>query len=85
MVLCFLRKSWEELYASLLLAQSLGTKQVSFWKEELQVVLLVDFQCSQVHLEFDPQIPLPPFEFLNLETQLEKLHLSLKALVFYEK
>ena len=63
---------------------SLGTKQVFFWKEELQVVLLVDFQCPQVPLEFDPQIPLPPSIFLNLETQVEKLRLLLKTIVLYE-
>ena len=61
----------EELFASRLLVLSLDTKQVSFWNEELQVVLLVDFQCSQEHLEFDHQITLPPFEFQNLETQVE--------------
>ena len=43
-----------------------------------------DFQCSRVHLEFDPQIPLPPSKFLNLETQGEVHHLPLKALVFDE-
>ena len=44
----------------------------------------MDFQCLLKHLEFDPQIPLPPFEFLKLETQVEVLHLPLKALVFNE-
>ena len=29
-------------------------------------------------------IPLPPSEFLNLETWVEQLHLPVKALVFYE-
>ena len=67
----------------MLLVPFLGTKQVSFWKEELQVVLLVDFQCPQVHLEFDPQIPLPPSEFLNLETQGELLHLPKPGRVVY--
>ena len=45
---------------------------------------LVDFQCSQEHLEFDHQIPLPPSELLNLESQGEVLHLPLKAIVFDE-
>ena len=48
-----------------------------------KVVLLVDFQCSQEHLEFDHQT-LPPSKFLNMETQVEQLHLPVKALVFYE-
>ena len=55
---------------------------ISFWKEVLQLVLLVDFYCSQEHLEFNPQFSLPPSEFLKLETLAEVLHLLLKALVF---
>ena len=42
----------------------------------------MDFQCSQKHLEFDPQISVPPTKFLKLETLVEVLHLLLKALVF---
>ena len=42
----------------------------------------MDFQCSQKHLEFDPQISLPPSEFMKLETLVEVLNLLLKALVF---
>ena len=57
----------------MLLVPSLGTKQVSFWKEELQAVLLVDFQFPQVHPEFDSQIPLSPSELLNLGSQKEVL------------
>ena len=41
-------------------------------------------EYSQVHLEFDPQIPLPPSKLLNLESQKEVLHLPLKAFVFDE-
>ena len=57
----------------------LGTKLISFCKEELQVFILMDFQC---HLEFDPQIPLPLFDFMKMETLVKVLHLPLKALVF---
>ena len=33
-------------------------------------------------MEFDPQISLPPSEFLKLETLVEVLHIILKYLVF---